>query len=168
MTAANTGTAYAVDIVILQKLFFNDEKPFIAGLLLVLTTQITGFALAGALRKFLVHPAHMVWPGCLAYASLFRSLHHTDEEPKDANRMSRMSSPWNSKNYPILSPALYREIGIVYDKSEVLTGNVLGENKCLAYGPMRMDSFFALIYGVSFAGLTATIVHALLYNGKEM
>ncbi|KAG0318531.1 hypothetical protein BG000_004156, partial [Podila horticola] len=34
MTAANTGTAYAVDIVILQKLFYNDEKPFIAGLLL--------------------------------------------------------------------------------------------------------------------------------------
>ncbi|KAF8981946.1 hypothetical protein BGZ52_002331, partial [Haplosporangium bisporale] len=34
MTACNTGTAYAVDIVILQKLFYNDEKPFIAGLLL--------------------------------------------------------------------------------------------------------------------------------------
>ncbi|KAG0010649.1 hypothetical protein BGZ82_003332, partial [Podila clonocystis] len=65
MTACNSGTAYAVDIVILQKLFYNDEKPFIAGLLLVLTTQITGFALAGSLRKFLVRPAHMVWPSTL-------------------------------------------------------------------------------------------------------
>ncbi|KAG9322848.1 hypothetical protein KVV02_008791 [Mortierella alpina] len=51
MTAVNTSTAYAVDIVILQKLFYNSEKPFIAGLLLVFTTQVTGFALAGALRK---------------------------------------------------------------------------------------------------------------------
>ncbi|KAG0095796.1 hypothetical protein BGZ93_005425, partial [Podila epicladia] len=90
MTAANTGTAYAVDIVILQKLFYNDEKPFIAGLLLVLTTQITGFALAGALRKFLVRPAHMIWPTTLVYASLFRSLHHTSEKPEDEGRMPRM------------------------------------------------------------------------------
>ncbi|KAG0061021.1 hypothetical protein BGZ92_006593, partial [Podila epicladia] len=59
MTACNSGGAYAVDIVVLQKVFYDDEKPFIAGLLLVLTTQITGFALAGALRKFLVRPAHM-------------------------------------------------------------------------------------------------------------
>ncbi|KAG9321730.1 hypothetical protein KVV02_005076 [Mortierella alpina] len=65
MTACNTGTAYAVDIVILQKVFYADEKPFIAGLLLVLTTQITGFALAGALRKFLIRPAHMIWPSTL-------------------------------------------------------------------------------------------------------
>ncbi|KAF9373738.1 hypothetical protein CPC16_001675, partial [Podila verticillata] len=36
------------------------------------------------------------------------------------------------------------------------------------YGPMRMDSFFALTYGVGFAGLAATVVHVLLYNGKEM
>ncbi|KAG0346498.1 hypothetical protein BG005_000702 [Podila minutissima] len=90
MTACNSGGAYAVDIVVLQKVFYDDEKPFIAGLLLVLTTQITGIALAGALRKFLVRPVHMVWPGCLVYASLFRSLHHTAEEPKDANRMSCM------------------------------------------------------------------------------
>ncbi|KAG0346499.1 hypothetical protein BG005_000703 [Podila minutissima] len=75
---------------------------------------------------------------------------------------------WNSKNYPILPPALYRENGTVYDKSEVLIGNVLDEDKYLAYGSMRMDSFFALIYGVGFAGLTATVVHVLLYNGKEM
>ncbi|KAF9372616.1 hypothetical protein CPC16_002321, partial [Podila verticillata] len=90
MTAANTGTAYAVDIVILQKLFYQDEKPFIAGLLLVLTTQITGFALAGTLRKFLVRPAHMIWPTTLVYASLFRSLHHTSEKPEDEGRMPRM------------------------------------------------------------------------------
>ncbi|KAG9321733.1 hypothetical protein KVV02_005079 [Mortierella alpina] len=75
MAACNTSTAYAVDIVILQKVFYHDEKPFLAGLLLVLTTQITGFAIAGALRRFLVRPSQMVWPSTLVTASLFRGLH---------------------------------------------------------------------------------------------
>lgn len=56
MTAVNNGTAYAVDIVIIQKLFHHIQKPFIAGLLLISTTQVTGFALTGALRKFLIRP----------------------------------------------------------------------------------------------------------------
>ncbi|KAF9955105.1 hypothetical protein BGZ72_004015 [Mortierella alpina] len=263
MTAVNTSTAYAVDIVILQKLFYNSEKPFIAGLLLVFTTQVTGFALAGALRKFLIRPAHMIWPSTLVTASLFRSLHAGSDAPEDEGRMPRMkyfllvtlgsflwywfpgfifptigviswicwinpdniilsqltgsnglgigtialdwsaasyyvqplvtpwfaqvniligfilvawimvpwayyTDLWKSKNYPILSPELFRENGSVYDKSEILTDNVLDEIKYASYGPVRMDSFFALTYGVGFAGLMATVVHVILYNGQEM
>ncbi|KAG0369041.1 hypothetical protein BGZ54_000549 [Gamsiella multidivaricata] len=262
MVACNTSTAYAVDIVILQNIFYGDKQPFIAGLLLVWTTQITGFALAGAIRRFLVRPAHMVWPSTLVTASLFRSLHASVEED-DEGRMSRMkyfmivcigsfiyywfpgfifptigmiswicwinpdniilaqltgsnglgigtialdwsaasyyvqplvtpwfaqvniligfimvayimvpwayyTDLWNSKNYPILSAALFREDGTPYNKTEILTNNVLDEAKYLAYGPVRMDSFFALTYGVGFAGLTATVVHVILYHGKEM
>ncbi|KAG9320156.1 hypothetical protein KVV02_004293, partial [Mortierella alpina] len=65
MTSCNTYSAYAVDIVVLQNIFYHDEKPFIAGLLLVLTTQVTGFALAGALRRFL----YVHWPVLLAATS---------------------------------------------------------------------------------------------------
>ncbi|KAF9939363.1 hypothetical protein BGZ75_003655 [Mortierella antarctica] len=263
MTAVNTSTAYAVDIVILQKLFYNSEKPFIAGLLLVFTTQVTGFALAGALRKFLIRPAHMIWPSTLVTASLFRSLHAGSDAPEDEGRMPRMkyfllvtlgsflwywfpgfifptigviswicwinpdniilsqltgsnglgigtialdwsaasyyvqplvtpwfaqvniligfiliawvmvpwayyTDLWNSKNYPILSPDLFRENGSAYDKGEILTDNILDEIKYANYGPVRMDSFFALTYGVGFAGLMATVVHVILYNGQEM
>ncbi|KAF9954532.1 hypothetical protein BGZ72_004505 [Mortierella alpina] len=263
MTACNTGTAYAVDIVILQKVFYADEKPFIAGLLLVLTTQITGFALAGALRKFLIRPAHMIWPSTLVTASLFRSLHHSVEREEDRGRMSRMkyflivtfgsflwywfpgfifptvgmiawicwinpdnlilaqltgtnglgigaialdwsaasyyvaplvtpwfaqvniligfvlvtyimvpwayyTDLWGSKTYPILSADLFREDGTLYNKSLILTDGIMDPQKYIDYGPMRMDSFFALTYGVGFAGLTATVVHVVLYNGREM
>ncbi|KAG0051965.1 hypothetical protein BGZ83_003103 [Gryganskiella cystojenkinii] len=263
MTAVNTSTAYAVDIVILQKLYYDSEQPFIAGLLLVFTTQVTGFALAGALRKFLIRPAHMIWPSTLVTASLFRSLHATTEMEEDVGRMNRLkyfllvslgsflyywlpgfifptigvlswvcwiapknvvlsqlagsnglglgtialdwsaasyyiqplvtpwfaqvniligfmlvvwvmvpwayySNLWNSKNFPILSAGLFREDGSEYNKTLILTANVLEETKYLAYGPVRMDSFFALTYGVGFAGLTATVVHVILYNGKEM
>ncbi|KAF9153168.1 hypothetical protein BG015_003955, partial [Linnemannia schmuckeri] len=92
MTACNTGTAYAVDIVILQKVFYHSHTPFFGGLLLVLTTQITGFALAGALRKFLIRPAHMIWPSTLVTASLFRSLHanSSTETEEDQGRTSRL------------------------------------------------------------------------------
>ncbi|KAF9921304.1 hypothetical protein FBU30_008702 [Linnemannia zychae] len=100
MTACNANTAYAVDIVILQKIFYNDEQPFVAGWFLVLTTQITGFALAGAIRRFLVRPADMVWPSTLVTASLFRSLHASScssnnsnsaqSDLENAGRMSRM------------------------------------------------------------------------------
>ncbi|KAF9964597.1 hypothetical protein BGZ70_006215 [Mortierella alpina] len=241
MTAVNTSTAYAVDIVILQKLFYNSEKPFIAGLLLVFTTQVTGFALAGALRKFLIRPAHMIWPSTLVTASLFRSLHAGSDAPEDEGRfifptvgviswicwinpdniiLSQLTGSnglgigtialdwsaasyyvqplvtpwfaqvniligfilvawvmvpwayytdlWKSKNYPILSPDLFRENGSAYDKGEILTDNVLDELKYANYGPVRMDSFFALTYGVGFAGLMATVVHVILYNGQEM
>ncbi|KAG0358331.1 hypothetical protein BGZ54_010463, partial [Gamsiella multidivaricata] len=263
MVACNSGTAYAVDIVILQKIWYNSEKSFVAGMFLVLTTQITGFAIAGAIRRFLVRPAHMVWPSTLVVASLFRSLHAQQSED-DHGRMSRMryfllvsggmfiyywfpgfifptigtiawicwinpnnvvlsqitgsnglgvgvialdwaaasayvgplvtpwfaqvnilvgfvlvawimvpwayySNLWNSKNYPIVTAVLYRENGSSYDKSQVLDASgLLDEAAYLAYGPLRMDSFFALTYGVGFAGLTATVVHVLLYNGREI
>ncbi|KAF9332997.1 hypothetical protein BGZ91_011474, partial [Linnemannia elongata] len=78
------------------------------------------------------------------------------------------SNLWNSKNYPILSAGLFLEDGSPYNKSLILENNVLSPEKYRAYGPMRMDSFFALTYGVGFAGLTATVVHVVLYNGKEM
>ncbi|KAF9435351.1 hypothetical protein BGZ76_006459 [Entomortierella beljakovae] len=264
MVASNTGTAYAIDIVILQKLWYQSDKPFIAGLLLVLTTQITGFAIAGAIRRFLVRPAHMVWPSTLVLASLFRSLHATPKsQQEDGDRMSRMryfmlasggmflyywlpgyifptigtlswicwiapdnvvlaqltgsyglgigtvaldwaavsayvaplvtpwfaqvnilvgfilmayviapwsyyTNLWGSKNYPIVMPFLYQVNGSYYDIEAVMKDNVLDEEAYRTYGPLRMDAFFALAYGVGFAGLTATIVHVLLYNGKEI
>lgn len=90
MTAANNGTAFAVDIVVTQRLFYHDQKPFIAGLLLVSITQVAGFTLAGALRKFLIRPAHMLWPSTLVTASLFWSLHVPPNVEEDRGKMSRM------------------------------------------------------------------------------
>ncbi|KAF8967215.1 hypothetical protein BGZ52_011194, partial [Haplosporangium bisporale] len=75
---------------------------------------------------------------------------------------------WSSKNYPILSAHLFRDNGSLYDKDQILTNSIFDQKKYDSYGPMRMDSFFSLTYGVGFAGLAATVVHVLLYNGKEM
>ncbi|KAF9977098.1 hypothetical protein BGZ73_006972 [Actinomortierella ambigua] len=89
MTLINTYTAYAVDIVVLQRIFYKSEKPFIAGLFLVWTTQIMGFSMAGVLRKILVESPYMIFPENLVTAALFRSLHYVPEFEEDANRTSR-------------------------------------------------------------------------------
>jgi OPT family small oligopeptide transporter len=79
------------------------------------------------------------------------------------------SNLWNSQNYPIITQALFREDGSNYTVTKVLDSNgVLDEAKYTAYGALRMDSFFALTYGVGFAGLTATLVHVALYHGREI
>lgn len=271
--ACCSGTAYAVDIVILQKKYYNDDQGFLAGFMLILTTQITGFSLAGVLRKFLVKPAHMIWPANLVTVALFRTLHENNgpeeqlqQEHKSRGgqgRMSRMkyfgwvtfgsfvwywfpnyifptltafsifcwidptnvvlsqltgsnglgigtlsfdwatstsalsplitpwwaqvnilvgfvvvawiiapiayySNLWNSKMFPILTAGLFKEDGTKYNKSMVMTNNVLDPVKYEAYGPLRMDSFFALTYGIGFAGLTATLTHVFLYHGKDI
>ncbi|KAI1300528.1 hypothetical protein EDD11_006157 [Mortierella claussenii] len=314
MAACNTSTAYAVDIVILQKIFYHDEKPFVAGLLLVLTTQITGFELAGAVRRFLVRPAHMVWPQTLVAASLFRSLHapppiHQDQAAMDemaesntdsshgyevkgyaeadseryeektsmegsttghmpgttSQRMSRMKyfllvtlasflyywvpgflfptigtlswlcwiqpnniplaqltgsnglgigtialdwtavsydiSPlvtpwfaqvnilvgfvamvyiaaplayynnlWGARRFPMVTTNLFQEDGSIYDVQAVLDPKTgyFDEQLYISYGPLRMSSFLALAYGIGFAALSATVVHTILYHGKEL
>ncbi|OAQ29096.1 OPT family small oligopeptide transporter [Linnemannia elongata AG-77] len=255
--ACCSGTAYAVDIVILQKKYYGEDQGFMAGFMLVLTTQVSGFSLAGVLRKFLVRPPSMIWPANLVTVALFRTLHEKKlkmsrlrfffyvslgsfiwywfpnyifptltafsilcwinpqnvilsqltgsnglgigtlsfDWATSTSALSPLVTPWwaqvnilvgfvivawiiapiayysnlwNSKNFPILTAGLFREDGTPYDKAMVMTNNVLDPIKYEAYGPLRMDSFFALTYGIGFAGLTATLTHVALYHGKEI
>jgi OPT family small oligopeptide transporter len=71
----------AIDIIVVQKLYYNQDWGFGGGILLVLTTSLLGFGFAGVLRRFLVRPAAMVWPINLVNATLFHTLHK--EVPKD-------------------------------------------------------------------------------------
>ncbi|KAI9027412.1 OPT family small oligopeptide transporter [Phycomyces nitens] len=71
-------TAYAIDIIVIQKLFYNQDIGWGGGLLLIWTTQFIGYGMAGVLRPYLVYPAAMVWPANLANISLFRSFHIPD------------------------------------------------------------------------------------------
>ncbi|KAI3850491.1 hypothetical protein MKW98_000301 [Papaver atlanticum] len=83
-SAFGSGSAYAVYIVSIIKAFYGRDISFLAGWLLIITTQVLGYGWAGLLRKYVVEPAHMWWPSTLVQVSLFRALHE-----KDPNRMSR-------------------------------------------------------------------------------
>lgn len=50
-------------------------------LLLTLSTQILGYAIAGLTRAFLVKPAGMVWPSTLVAKAMFSSLHKNENKP---------------------------------------------------------------------------------------
>jgi OPT family small oligopeptide transporter len=65
----------AIDIIVVQKLYYNQDWGYGGGILLVLTTSLLGFGFAGVLRRFLVRPAAMVWPINLVNATLFHTLH---------------------------------------------------------------------------------------------
>lgn len=68
-------TSYAVDIITVQTLWYKQDIGWGGGFLLVMTTQLLGYGMAGVLRPYLVYPASMVWPANLVNVSLFRSLH---------------------------------------------------------------------------------------------
>ncbi|KAL2254488.1 UNVERIFIED_CONTAM: Oligopeptide transporter 4 [Sesamum indicum] len=83
-SAFGNGSAYAVGIVTIVKAFYRRNISFLAGWLLIITTQVLGYGWAGLLRKYVIEPAHMWWPGTLVQVSLFRALHEKDDQ-----RMSR-------------------------------------------------------------------------------
>nr|GEV50314.1 oligopeptide transporter 4-like [Tanacetum cinerariifolium] len=70
--AFGSGSAYAVGIVNIIKAFYGRNISFIAAWLLIITTQVLGYGWAGLLRKYVVEPSHMWWPGTLVQVSLFR------------------------------------------------------------------------------------------------
>ena len=70
--AFGSGSSYAVGIVNIIKAFYGRNISFLAAWLLIITTQVLGYGWAGLLRKYVVEPAHMWWPGTLVQVSLFR------------------------------------------------------------------------------------------------
>ncbi|KAL5705507.1 oligopeptide transporter 4 [Ranunculus cassubicifolius] len=83
---AGTGYAYAVNIVAIIKAFYHREITILASWLLIITTQVLGYGWAGILRKYVVEPGHMWWPGTLVQVSIFRTMHEKDTE---RDRISR-------------------------------------------------------------------------------
>ncbi|RIB14300.1 oligopeptide transporter 6-like protein [Gigaspora rosea] len=86
--AANAGgvAAYAVDIISIQELFYDTKVNFIVGFLLMVSTQMLGYGLAGFLRKHLVRPINMIWPQALVFSTLYNTLHGNSTETRDRIR----------------------------------------------------------------------------------
>ena len=255
-------SAYAVDIIVIQKVFYFEDFGFLANFLLILTTQMLGYGMAGVLRRYLVYPAAMIWPANLVQVALFNTLHKDEDlAPGQWSRykffmvaticmfvyhwipnylfsalgtfawicwinpqnhvlaqitgsnglgfgtmifdwnvlVSFLTSPlivpwwaqvniavgfvlltwilvpicyysnvWEAKHFPIYSNKLFTRDGNKYDVSAILTHDVLNEAKYEAYGPLRLSVFFALTYGVGFAGLASMITHTWLYHRHKL
>ncbi|PSS04477.1 Oligopeptide transporter like [Actinidia chinensis var. chinensis] len=76
---------------------------------------------------------------------------------------------YNAKNFPLFSSKLFMFNGSKYDISKIVDSNFrLDENAYTKYGPLHMSTFFAMTYGVGFATLSATVVHILLFHGRDL
>ncbi|KAI0458547.1 OPT family small oligopeptide transporter [Xylaria acuta] len=86
------GVLYATDVLLAQQVFYRQHFGWAFQLLFGVTTLCTGYGLAGLMRRFLVWPEAMIWPGNLVNATLFHVLHddkHTDPAKTNGWRMGR-------------------------------------------------------------------------------
>ncbi|PRP76943.1 OPT oligopeptide transporter [Planoprotostelium fungivorum] len=75
MANASWQSAYIVDVYAIKKIFYGQDTHLGWAMLLVLSSQLLGFGMAGITRRFLVWPAAMIWPVNLVNSALFRALH---------------------------------------------------------------------------------------------
>ncbi|KAK7046359.1 OPT-domain-containing protein [Favolaschia claudopus] len=93
---ANVGfnTPYTNNIIWVQylPLYFNSAWATNFGyqIMIALSTNFIGYGLAGLTRRFLVYPAHAIWPTNLAMIALNRAFHAEKESVANGWRISKM------------------------------------------------------------------------------
>ncbi|RXW18921.1 hypothetical protein EST38_g6931 [Candolleomyces aberdarensis] len=79
---------YALEVTLSQKIFYGMQVPDSYQVLLSIGSQTFGFCLGGFLRKFVVWPSSMIWPGALVNSALFNTLHKNYGQ-QDRGHMTR-------------------------------------------------------------------------------
>ncbi|KAG9221094.1 hypothetical protein CCMSSC00406_0005467 [Pleurotus cornucopiae] len=75
MGSVASGSAYATDIVAVQRVYYKQVYDFGYEWMIVMSTQLIGFSMGGIARRFLVQPSSMIWPSNLVTCALFNTLH---------------------------------------------------------------------------------------------
>ncbi|KAG9310425.1 OPT oligopeptide transporter protein-domain-containing protein [Chiua virens] len=75
MAGVGSQSAYATDIIAVQRVYYNQRYGFSYQWFLVVSTQLIGFSAGGIARRFLVTPPSMIWPSTLVTCALFNTLH---------------------------------------------------------------------------------------------
>lgn len=81
MASVSFSVAYATDIILAQKVFYKQDFGIPWQLMLTISTQSLGYGIAGMMRKFLVYPASMIWPGNLVSVTLMNAMHEQNAKP---------------------------------------------------------------------------------------
>ncbi|PAV19757.1 OPT oligopeptide transporter [Pyrrhoderma noxium] len=266
MATVASGSAYATDIVAVQRVYYNQVYNFSYQWFVVMSTQLIGFSIGGIGRRFLVQPPSMIWPANLVNCALFNTLHSqvysgignrgglsrerfftyafigssvwyffpgyifqalsvfswvcwiAPDNIKinqmfgyasgmgmslitfDWSQIAYIGSPlatpwwaeaniaagfifffwfltpvlyysnvWFSQFMPISSRTSFDNTGASYDVSRILNpDSTINLEKYHSYSPLFLSTTFAISYGLSFASITATLTHALLYFRKQI
>ncbi|KAL6304480.1 OPT oligopeptide transporter [Sparassis latifolia] len=266
MAGVAAQTAYATDVVAVQRVWYHQRPNFIYQWMLVISTQLIGFSVGGLARRMLVEPPSMIWPNTLVSCALFNTLHSQSYAgiggrdgisrerffayafitamlwylfpgylfqalstftwgcwiaPNnrtvntlfgyhsglgfslltfDWNQISFIGSPlatpwwaeaniiagflffywflapilyfcnvWYSQYMPISSLSPYDNQGNTYNLTRVLNADsTFNVTSYGSYSPLYLPMNYAIAYGLSFASITALIVHSVLYFGRPI
>ncbi|KAF3916392.1 hypothetical protein ABW21_db0206769 [Orbilia brochopaga] len=145
------GFAFATDVIVSQKHFYNQPTPLLYQILLTLSTQFLGYTFAGITRQWLVYPSSMVWPVTLQSTAMFTTLHDhndDDEHVRGWERWGRWkffmtvlggSVVWYF--FPgFIAPVLsYFNIGTWAKPDSVVVANLFGVSSGLGLIPITFD-----------------------------
>jgi len=81
MANVSFGVAYATDIILAQIVFYKQDFGIWFQLIMTISTQSLGYGIAGMMRRFLVYPAAMIWPGNLVSVTLMNAMYEKAEPP---------------------------------------------------------------------------------------
>jgi OPT family oligopeptide transporter len=80
MSSSASGAAAATEVLATQKLYYGIIPNPVVAILLLFSSQLLGYGMAGVLRKTLVYPTKMLWPGVLPLSTLIETLHRDKAE----------------------------------------------------------------------------------------
>lgn len=76
---------------------------------------------------------------------------------------------FNAKTFPIYSSHLFMANGSRYQVLDIIDSNFQLDHGAYAkMGPLHLSTFFAITYGLGFATLSATIMHVLIFNIRDI
>jgi OPT family small oligopeptide transporter len=79
------------------------------------------------------------------------------------------TNTWYSKFLPMSSSKSWDNTGKKYQVLRIVDENSnFNEEKYKAYSPLFLSTTFAISYGLSFASITATLTHTLIYYRKQI
>ncbi|SCU93362.1 LAME_0F03532g1_1 [Lachancea meyersii CBS 8951] len=79
------------------------------------------------------------------------------------------SNVWYGKYLPISDSASYDRFQNVYQVKKIITENLSFDKAAYEqYSPLYLSAAFAISYGLSFASMTATIMHAAMFHGRDI
>ncbi len=142
------GFAFATDVIVEQTHFYKQEVSITYQLLLILSTQILGYAFAGLARRFLVRPGGMIWPQTLMSAAMFTTLHKEENTIANGWKITRWKFffvVWLSAFLfyflpGLLFPALsYFSVITWFSPKNVVVANLFGVASGLGLFPVTFD-----------------------------
>ncbi|KAL6859590.1 small oligopeptide transporter [Trichoderma novae-zelandiae] len=79
MASVSFSVAYSTDIILAQLIFYKQDFGLLFQILLTVSTQSLGYGIAGVMRKYLVYPASMIWPGNLASVTMMNAMYESGD-----------------------------------------------------------------------------------------